>query len=56
VLLDISALGNFTSASQLNIGATIDLTNGPQPNSITLAPKLTVTLPGYGVTFLLLKP
>jgi hypothetical protein len=56
VLLDISALGNFTSAFQLNIGATSDLTNGPQPSSITLAPKLTVTLPGYGVTFLLLKP
>lgn len=57
VLLDISALGNFTSASQLNIGgATSDLTNGPQPSSITLAPKLTVTLPGYGVSFLLLKP
>ena len=56
VILDISALGNFTSASQLNIGATSDLTNGPQPSPITLAPKLTVTLPGYGVTFLLLKP
>ena len=56
VILDISALGNFPSASQLNIGATSDLTNGPQPNPITLAPKLTVTLPGYGVSFLLLKP
>jgi hypothetical protein len=56
VILDISAFGNFTSASQLNIGATSDITNGPQPGSITLAPKLTVTLPGYGVSFLLLKP
>ena len=56
VILDVSALGNFTSASQLNIGATSDLTNGPQPASITLAPKLTVTLPGYSVSFLLLKP
>lgn len=56
VILDISALGNFTSASQLNIGATSDLTNGPQPSSSTPAPKLTVTLPGYGVSFLLLKP
>ncbi len=56
VILDISALGNFTSATQLNIGATSDLINGPQPNSIALAPKLTVTLPGYGVSFLLLKP
>jgi hypothetical protein len=56
VILDISALGDFTSASQLNIGATSDVTNGPQPGSITLAPKLTVALPGYGVSFLLLKP
>lgn len=56
VILDISALGNFASASQLNIGATSDVTNGPQPGPITLAPKLTVTLAGYGVSFLLLKP
>jgi hypothetical protein len=56
VLLDISALGNFTSASQLNISATSDVTNGPQPSSMTLAPKLTVTLPGYAVSLLLLKP
>ena len=56
VILDISALGNFTSASQLNIGASTDVTNGPQPGPITPTPKLTVTLPGYGVSFLLLKP
>jgi hypothetical protein len=40
----------------LNIGAGSDLTNGPQPVAITLAPKLAVNLPGYGVTFLILKP
>ena len=56
VVLDVSALGSFASASQLNIGGTSDLTNGPQPSPITLAPKLTVTLPGYGVSFVLLKP
>ena len=56
VILDVSALGNFTSASQLNIGAASDITNGPQPSAITPAPKLTITLPGYGVSFLLLKP
>ena len=56
VVLDVSALGGFTSASQLNIGATADLTYGPQPSPITVAPKLTVTLAGYGVSFLLLKP
>jgi hypothetical protein len=56
VIIDISALGNFTSASQLNIGASSDVTNGPQPSPITPAPKLTISLPGYGVGFLLLKP
>jgi len=56
VIVDISAFGNFSSASQLNIGAATNVTNGPQPSSITMAPKLTVTLPGYGVSFLLLKP
>ncbi len=56
VIVDISALGNFTSASQLNIGTGSDLTNGPQPVTITLAPKLPVNLLGYGVAFLLLKP
>jgi hypothetical protein len=56
VIVDVSALGSFTSASQLNIGRTGDLTSGPQPSPITFAPKLTVTLPGYGVSFLLLKP
>ena len=56
VVLDVSALGSFTSASQLDIGRTSDLTSGPQPSPIALAPKLTVTLPGYGVSFLSLKP
>ena len=56
VILEISSLGTFTSASQLNISATSDVTSGPQPNAVTLAPKLSVTLPGYGVSFLLLKP
>lgn len=56
VVMDISALGNFTSVSQLNIGAEINLANGPQPTSITPASKITVNLPGYGVAFLILKP
>jgi len=55
-IVDISALGNFTSASQLNLGASSDLSNGPQPVAISLAPKLTVNLPGYGVAFLILRP
>jgi hypothetical protein len=56
VVMDVSALGNFTSASQLSIGAGINLANGPQRASITPASKITVNLPGYGVAFLVLKP
>ena len=56
VIVDVSALGNFSSASQLNIGAAFDVQNGQQPSAISMSPKLTVNLPGYGVTFLLLKP
>jgi len=56
VIVDVSALGNFTSASQLNIGAAFNVSNGQQPSGISMSPKLTVNLPGYGVTFLILKP
>jgi hypothetical protein len=56
VIVDVSALGNFTSASQLNIGAAFNVSNGQQPSAISMSPKLTVNLPGYGVTFLILKP
>ncbi len=55
-VIDISALGNFTTASQLNINAATTVTTGPQPVSITPASKLTVNLPGYGVALLILKP
>jgi hypothetical protein len=56
VIVDVSALGSFSSASQLNIGAAFDVQNGQRPSAISVSPKLTVNLPGYGVTFLLLKP
>jgi hypothetical protein len=55
-VIDISALGNFTTASQLNINAGTTVATGPQSVSITPASKLTVNLPGYGVAFLILKP
>jgi len=55
-VVDVSALGNFTTASHLNINAGTTVTNGPQPVSITAGSKLTVNLPGYGVAFLILKP
>ncbi len=55
-ILDISALGNFSTVTQLNIDASTDVTAGPQPLTIPFASKFTVTQPGYGVAFLVLKP
>lgn len=56
VVVDVSALGAFTSLSQLTIDATTDPATGPTSASITPAARIEVTLGGYGVTFLTLKP
>ena len=56
VVLDVSALGAFASATQLTIDANTDLVDGPAETAITLAPRITVTLGGYGVTFVTLRP
>lgn len=55
-VVDISALGNFSSATQLTIDKNTDVVNGPTPTPVTVAPKLSLTLGGYGVTFITLKP
>ena len=56
VILDVSALGNYSSVTQTNLQSDTDLTKGPQ--SVTLSPsaKLTVTLKGYSTAFLHLIP
>ncbi len=56
VIVDVSALGAFTSASQLTIDATTDSGAGPTSTSVTPAARMQVTIGGYGVTFLTLKP
>jgi hypothetical protein len=56
VVIDLSALGAFSSANQLTIDATTDPTAGPSAVTVTPAPRMTVTLNGNGVTFLSLKP
>jgi len=56
-VVDISALGTFNSATQLTIDATFN--GNTVPASIPVippGPRITVTLIGYGVTFLSLKP
>jgi hypothetical protein len=56
VIVDVSALGTFSAATATTIDARMDPSSGPVPMSITPAPRLSVTLGGYGVTFLQLKP
>jgi hypothetical protein len=56
VQIDISAFGNFTSASLLTIDANTNVATGPTPTSLAPAPQMTVTLDGYGVVFLTLSP
>ena len=56
VIVDLSALGDVSSVSQITLDANTSIANGPQPLSLTPASKLSVTPNGYGTAFLLLKP
>lgn len=55
VLLDVSALGSLTTATQLTIDARTNPAVRPEPQAITPTAQIEITLPGYGVTFLELK-
>jgi len=56
VILDVSALGTFSSATSLTIDGKTSATGGPVPVNVAPAQKISVTLGGYGVTLLKLKP
>jgi len=56
VIVDVSALGNYTSVSQITLDTNTNVSNGPSTMSLTPGPKLSVTLSGYGTTFLQIKP
>ena len=56
VVVDVSSLGNFYSASVLTIDAATSPSKGPSGVGVTPASRMTITLPGYGVAFLTLKP
>jgi len=56
VLVDLSALGAFSSATELTIDAGTDPGSGPSAVAVTPAARMAVTLDGYGVTFLQLQP
>jgi hypothetical protein len=56
VIVDVSALGPFASATELTIDANTDPAQGPSATPVTPASRMTITLNGYGVTFLQLAP
>lgn len=56
VVVDTSSLGSYYSASVMNIDATTSASKGPSGIGVTPASRMTITLPGYGVAFLTLKP
>ncbi len=55
VSLDLSALGSFHTAQLITIDASTDPTHGPTPTSATPTANMTVSVSGYGVTFVELK-
>jgi hypothetical protein len=56
VLIDVSALGNFSSGSLLAIDASTNTATGPVATSVTPAAQITINFTGYGVAFLTLTP
>lgn len=55
VSLDVSALGSFTSASELIIDSATSVSSGPVASSVSPQSPISVTLNGYGVAFLKLQ-
>jgi hypothetical protein len=55
ISLDVSALGSFTTVSQLMIDSTTSAATGPSMASISLQSPIPITLNGYGVAFVTLK-
>ena len=56
VIVDVSALGAFSSATELTIDASTDPAQGPSATPVIPASRMMITLNGYGVTFLQLQP
>jgi hypothetical protein len=56
VVVDLSGLSGFAAASLLTIDASTNTTSGPAGMGVPPASRMTVTLPGYGVAFLMLTP
>jgi hypothetical protein len=52
ISLDISALGSFTSASEVVIDAKTSPASGPASTSISAQSPVTINFDGYGVAFI----
>lgn len=56
VVLNLSALGNFSSGTSLTLDASTNPLTGTSASTFTPTSQMAVVLGGYGVTFLSLKP
>jgi hypothetical protein len=56
VIVDLSSFSAFSSASLITLDANTSITSAPSAQSITPASRITISLPGYGSAFLVLKP
>jgi hypothetical protein len=56
VVVDLSGLGSFSSASTLTIDSGTSVANGPSTVDVTPEARMTLNLNGYGTTWLVLKP
>ena len=56
VVLDVSALGAFSTSSLLTIDAHTNVASGPSETPVTPSAQITISLDGYAVAFLTLKP
>jgi hypothetical protein len=55
ISVDVSALGSFTTASELMIGAGTSPAAGPAATSISAQSPIAVDFSGYGVAFIKLQ-
>jgi hypothetical protein len=55
VLVDVSALGTFSSATLLTIDKSTSVSGGPVSAAVTVASQIPITMNGYSVAFLTLK-
>ena len=56
VVVDLSSLGGFSAASVLTIDGSTNVATGPVSTAVTPSQRMSLTLNGYGVAWLMLTP